>query len=73
MGKQVPFAHCSFFHAQNISSPELPFYKKHPKRTALALGVAGGIILTPVAAAALSYVGLTTAGFAAGHLDFASH
>jgi len=53
-----------------MNGKKLPFYKKHPKRTAVVLGVVGGIVLTPVAAAALSYVGLTTAGFAAGGAAF---
>lgn len=73
MGEQVPFALYSFVHAQNISPTELPLYKKHPKYTAVALGIAGGMVFTPVAVAAMSYVGLTTAGFAAGHPGFASH
>lgn len=46
---------------------ELPFYKRHPKRTGAALGIAGGVLLAPVAAVgALSALGFTSAGIAAG-------
>jgi hypothetical protein len=48
---------------------DLPFYKKHPKRTGTALGIAGGIVLAPVAAVcALAALGLTTAGVAFGNV-----
>ena len=50
---------------------ELPFYKKHPKRTGAALGLAGGVILAPVAGVgALTTVGFTPAGVAAGNVVF---
>ena len=52
---------------------ELPFYKKHPKRTAVVIGIVGGAVLTGATVAALSLVGLTSAGFAAGHANFTSH
>ena len=50
---------------------ELPFYKRHPKRTGAALGIAGGILLAPVAAVgALTAFGFTSAGVAAGNVVF---
>jgi hypothetical protein len=49
----------------------LHFYKKHPKRTGAALGIAGGILLAPVAAVtALGALGFTSAGIAAGNVVF---
>lgn len=47
----------------------LPFYKKHPKRTGAALGIAGGVLLAPVAVAGtLTVVGFTSGGVAAGNV-----
>lgn len=71
-GQVVPACYLAHIHG-TPSSTELPFYKKHPKRTAVAAGIVGGIVLTPVAVGALSYLGLTTAGFAAGNLNYNLH
>jgi hypothetical protein len=49
---------------------ELPFYKKHPKATGAALGIAGAALLAPVSVvvSALTAVGFTSAGFAASSI-----
>ena len=48
---------------------ELPFYKKHPKYTSAALGIAGTVLLAPVAiVGVLGAVGFTAGGVAAGNL-----
>jgi len=51
---------------------KLPFYKKHPKSTKIAgvaLGLTGGVLLAPLAAAGLlTAVGFTSAGVAAGSI-----
>ena len=50
---------------------ELPFYKKHPKRTGAALGIAGGVMLAPVAGiATLTPLGFASGGIAAGNAVF---
>ena len=47
---------------------ELPFYKKHPKYIGAALGITGGLLLAPIAAVgALTALGFTSAGVAAGN------
>jgi len=47
---------------------ELPFYKKHPKRTGAGLGITGAVLLAPAAVpGALTAVGFTPAGVAAGN------
>jgi hypothetical protein len=56
-----------------LRSIALPFYKKHPKRTRAALGIAGGILLAPVAAVtALGALGFTSTGIATGNVVFYS-
>ncbi|KAF9645331.1 hypothetical protein BDM02DRAFT_3120353 [Thelephora ganbajun] len=48
---------------------QLPFYKKHPKRTAAALGVTGSVLLAPIpVVGALTAVGFTSTGIAAGSI-----
>lgn len=54
---------------KQLCRTELPFYQKHPKRTGAALGIAGGVMLAPVAGVgALVAAGFGTAGVAAGKL-----
>ena len=51
-------------------STELPFYQRHPRLTGAALGIAGGILLTPVTTSVMSYMGLGAGGAAVGNLTF---
>jgi len=55
-------------HTYVISSTELWFYQKHPRRTGATLGVIGGILVAP---AALAYAGITSVGVATGISTFA--
>ncbi|KAF9647197.1 hypothetical protein BDM02DRAFT_2743043 [Thelephora ganbajun] len=55
IGKSLGPVHWVQFKSFLVAFDPLPFYKKHPKRTA-AVSIVGDIVLTPIATTALSHV-----------------